>query len=149
MNCQYSPGFEVAMYKGSKVVSFSMVVTLLIVSCQFFSNVTPMATMESNPSDNDNALVIKPDKLPDAQKGVAYDKTVTVGNVRTFVGEFIIEQGTLPPGLSLERVPSENATRITGTPQETGTFTFVIGILCEGTNAPGQIGQKEYTIVVQ
>jgi hypothetical protein len=72
-----------------------------------------------------------------------------VGNVLTFVGQFEITQGELPAGLSLERVRSENAVRIKGTPLERGTFVFVMSVWCEGTNDPGQTGEKEYTIVVK
>jgi hypothetical protein len=132
-----------------RILWVMMVMSMIGVSCRFFSGMAPSTTTEPQPPVDDRALKFEPADLPDAQKGVPYEVEVRVENVLTFVGEFTIVKGKLPTGLSLERVPSENATRITGVPQETGTFAFVLGAWCEGTNDPGQTGQKEYTIVVK
>lgn len=122
---------------------------LTSVSCEFFSNVTPAVTSEPSPNLDDRSLKFEPAELPNAQKDIPYDVEIKVQNVETFVGQFNIIEGTLPKGVSLERVSGENATRITGTPTETGTFTFVMEALCTGTNSPGQEGQKQYTIIVE
>jgi hypothetical protein len=127
----------------------SLIALIAGISCGFLSNFIPGTT--SVPAANDDGLSLKfnPADLPNAQKDIPYDVEVKVQNVETFVGEFTITEGNLPDGLSLERVPGENATRITGTPKEAGTFKFVMEALCEGTNSPGQTGQKEYTITVE
>ena len=119
------------------------------ISCGFFSNVIPVTTPEPTPNPDNRSLKFEPVDLPNAQKDIPYDVEVKIQNVETFVGEFRIIEGKLPEGLSLERVPSENAVRFTGTPKEAGVFTFVLEVLCTGTNSPGQTGQKEYTIIVE
>jgi len=119
------------------------------VSCGFFSDLIPISTSEPSPNLDDQSLKFEPAALPDAQKDFPYDVEIKVQNVETFVGEFTITEGNLPEGLSLERVPGENATRITGTPKKSGSFTFVMEVLCVGTNSPGQTGQLEYTIQVK
>lgn len=118
-------------------------------SCGFFSNVTPAITSEPSPNLDDRLLKFEPTDLPNAQKDTPYEIQVMVQNVETFVGKFDIIEGSLPEGLSLERVPGENAVRIMGIPMEAGTFTFVLEALCTGTNSPGQSGQKRYTIIVE
>lgn len=118
-------------------------------SCGFFSNVTPAITSEPSPNLDDRLLKFEPTDLPNAQKDTPYEIQVMVQNVETFVGKFDIIEGSLPEGLSLERVPGENAVRIMGIPMEAGTFTFVLEALCTGTNSPGQLGQKRYTIIVE
>jgi len=122
---------------------------LIGVSCGFFSNLTPGTTPEPPLNSDGRSLKFEPADLPNAQKDIPYDVEVKVQNVETFVGEFTITEGDLPDGLSPERVPGENATRITGTPKAAGTFKFVLEAMCEGTNSPGQTGQKEYTITVE
>jgi len=137
------------MRPAHRVLLFALIASMVGVSCRFLSDVISTAPSKPSPYVDDLTLVFVPANLPDAQIGVFYQVQVSVENVRTFVGEFFITQGNLPGGLSLERVPGENSTRITGTPKEAGTFKFVIQVLCEGTNSPGQTGQKEYTITVK
>jgi hypothetical protein len=45
-------------------------------------------------------------------------------------------------------VQSEDTARIYGAPQEAGTFTFKLSVLCYGTNISGQTGDASYTITV-
>ncbi len=132
------------------LILFIAFATLIVgISCRFFSGAIPSSTSEPQPFADDSLLKFVPDNLPDAQQGTPYQVEIKVENVKTFVGQFAIETGNLPPGLSLERVTGENATRIIGTPAKQGTFTFVLNVWCEGTNNPGQTGQKQYTIVVK
>jgi hypothetical protein len=137
------------MRPAHRVLLFALMASTAGVSCRFLSDGIPTVPSEPSPYVNDLTLVFVPASLPDGQIGVYYQVQVSVENVRTFVGEFLIIRGSLPGGLSLERVPGENSTRITGTPKEAGSFTFVMRALCEGTNNPGQTGQKEYTITVK
>ncbi len=118
-------------------------------ACRFLSDTIPATTAEPSLTPNNRSLKFEPANLPNAQKDIPYDVKVKVENVETFVGEFRIIEGKLPKGLSLERVPGENATRIAGTPKESGTFAFVLEALCEGTNSPGQTGQNQYTLIVE
>jgi ribosomal protein L6P/L9E len=98
---------------------------------------------------DDSSLKFNPADLPDAQNGVPYQVEISVENVITFVGQFSVMEGKLPPGLSLERVPNENTVKIIGTPTETGTFVFTLEAICDATNDPGQVGDHIYQIIVK
>jgi hypothetical protein len=94
-------------------------------------------------------LKFDPDQLPDARKGAAYEAEIHVTENRTPVGDFALSKGALPAGLELIKVEGEEDTaRISGTPQEGGTFKFTVSVWCYGTNVSGQTGEKEYTLVV-
>jgi hypothetical protein len=95
------------------------------------------------------ALVFLPDVLPDAQVGQAYEAAIRVSGNDTPVGDAVISEGSLPAGLAMEKVQSEDIVRISGTPTEAGTFTFTVSVWCFGTNVSGQEGEKEYTITVK
>jgi len=131
------------------ILLIAVVTVILGISCRYFSGADPNLTPGPQPFTDASSLKFIPDSLPDAQQGTPYQVQIKVENVKTFVGQFAVETGNLPPGLSLERVAGENAARIVGTPAETGTFTFVLNVWCEGTNSPGQTGRKEYAIVVK
>ncbi len=95
-------------------------------------------------------LKFEPAELPPAQVGVPYHAKVTISDNATPAGEFSISEGTLPKGLALNKVQGEeNAAHISGTPEETGTFTFRIFVWCYGTNVSGQTGEKPYSLVVK
>ncbi len=93
-------------------------------------------------------LKFDPASLPAAQVGVPYDVKVTVTQNVTPAGQFSISEGALPKGLTMEKVQDENSARISGTPEEAGTFTFKIYVWCYGTNVNGQSGEMSYTIKV-
>lgn len=93
-------------------------------------------------------LEFSPTNLPKARLGAFYEVTVRVSRNQTPVGEFSISQGSLPNGLKIERVVGEDAIRILGIPEETGPSRFTISVWCFGTNASGQTGQRQYTIMV-
>ena len=46
-------------------------------------------------------------------------------------------------------VDGEDGAKVSGVPEETGTFTFTVFFSCFGTMVSGQTGEKEYTIVVE
>lgn len=95
-------------------------------------------------------LAFKPAKLPEAQKGRAFEAKITVERSRTPVGAFSIAEGKLPAGLTLKKVDEvENTAVISGTPTEAGNYPIVIEIWCYGTNRPGQTGRMEYTLTVK
>jgi len=95
------------------------------------------------------ALVFTPDQLPDGQVGVSYTGEIQVTKNMTPVGGVQVSDGKLPTGLTLEKVESKDTILITGTPTEAGTFTFTVSVWCYGTSVNGQMGQKQYTIVVK
>jgi hypothetical protein len=96
------------------------------------------------------ALKFEPDQLPDSRVGVAYEAEIHVTQNRTQVGDFAISKGALPAGLKLTKVEDvEDTAKISGAPEEAGTFTFTVSVWCYGTNVSGQTGEKEYTIVVE
>ncbi len=92
-------------------------------------------------------LVFSPDELPDAEMGQLYQTSITVSDFETPVFSMAVREGTLPAGLTLEYVSGETAT-LTGTPEETGRFEFIVQAMCYGTNTSGQVGEKTYTLVV-
>jgi hypothetical protein len=94
-------------------------------------------------------LKFDPAVLPDAQVGVPYEAKVSISDNATPAGEFSISEGTLPGGLTFEKIEGEDAARISGTPQEAGAFTFKVFVWCYGTNVSGQVGEKEYTLTVK
>ncbi len=94
-------------------------------------------------------LKFDPAVLPEAQVGVPYEAKVSISDNATPAGEFSISEGTLPGGLTMEKIEGEDAARISGTPQEAGAFTFRIFVWCYGTNVSGQVGEKEYTLTVK
>ncbi len=94
------------------------------------------------------ALKFAPDTLPDAQLNTPYEAEIQVTQNNTPVGAFSIAKGTLPAGLELVKVQGKDQAKISGTPTESGTFTFTVSVWCYGTNVSGQTGEKEYRIVV-
>ena len=94
-------------------------------------------------------LKIEPDSLPNAQTGVEYEVEIRVSDNVTPVSSVFISDGTLPAGFELVFVDDEGSITISGTPEETGTFTFTVFISCVGTMVAGQTGEKEYTIIVE
>jgi hypothetical protein len=94
------------------------------------------------------ALTFSPEELPDGQAGLPYDVEIIVAMNATPVGAFGISEGSLPAGLSLEKMDTGNSARISGTPQQTGTYAFTVSVWCYGTNVSGQSGDKSYTLIV-
>ncbi len=111
-------------------------ILLTTVACYFLSN--PRGPLKFSPS-----------VLPSARVGLPYEMTATISGNATPAGSFSISEGTLPPGILLQRVPGKDAVRIFGTPEAAGTYEFTIFVWCYGTNVRGQTADMKYTIVVQ
>ena len=94
-------------------------------------------------------LKFNPDNLPEAQAGVPYDVKISITQNVTPAGQFSISEGVLPKGMTLEKLQSEDKARISGTPEEAGTYEFTIFLWCYGTNVNRQSGDMKYTIVVR
>lgn len=95
------------------------------------------------------SLKFQPDELPKAKLGEAYEAEIRVTENITPVGAFSIIEGELPAGLELVKLKDqEDTARISGAPEESGTFTFKVSVWCYGTNVSGQTGEKEYHLVV-
>jgi hypothetical protein len=94
-------------------------------------------------------LKIEPDSLPNAQTGVEYEAEIRVSDNVTPLDSVSVSSGTLPAGLKLVFVDGEDGAKISGVPEETGTFTFTIYVGCKGTMVSGQTAEKEYVIVVE
>jgi hypothetical protein len=90
-----------------------------------------------------------PAVLPDAQVGVPYAAQVSISDNATPAINIDISEGSLPPGLTMEKVENQDVARIFGTPQQTGTFKFKVFVYCYGTNVSGQQGEQEYSLVVK
>lgn len=96
-------------------------------------------------------LVIAPADLPEARMGVPYDVEILVSQNETPVYTMSISEGNLPRGLVFEfdEDAHEDKARISGVPEESGTFTFKVFVGCLGTSVNGQTGEQEFTLVVK
>ena len=99
-----------------------------------YSNEAPVITPASSP-----ALTIATADLPEATVGVAYNRTLTaIGGKPDF--SWLIESGSLPPGISLGQVGS-----ISGTPSTAGIFNFVAKV----TDGNGNFATRTLTLTVK
>ena len=107
-------------------------------------------TLESEPYFGSDAgeLAIEPLSMPEAKKGVVYKVEIRISQNETPVGDITITKGALPTGLMLDFLDGEDAALISGVPEESGTFPFIIYAWCFGTQVSGQVLEKEYQIVV-
>ncbi len=110
--------------------------TLVTLSCSLFSA-------------GRGPLKFAPAVLPDAQAGLRYEAKVSISGNATPAGEFSISEGALPKGLTFEKVEGQDAARIFGIPEESGTFKFKVYVWCYGTNIAGQVGEQEYSLAVK
>jgi hypothetical protein len=113
---------------------------------------TPTPTPEPDPcclSTPSGPLKFEPETLPAAQAGVLYEAEIHIMQNSTPISNFAVAAGSLPAGLELVKVEGADTLKISGAPQETGTFTFTIAVGCYGTMVAGQTGEKEYSLVVE
>jgi hypothetical protein len=115
------------------VVSVSILIFLAIISCQILH--TPY-------------LGFVPNAMPKGQVGVYYFAIIKIINNETPAGEFSISAGSLPRGLTFQRLDGQDAVLISGVPQESGAFHFLLNVWCYGTNHSGQTGTKDYVIPI-
>jgi hypothetical protein len=132
-----------------KTLFLLTLVILLGMACSFFADVQPTEEPEPFFGPTGGPLRFEPESLPAGQVGAAYEAQIRITDNITPVGDMSIAEGSLPPGLEFIRVEGEDAAKISGVPQEAGTFTFRVDVWCFGTQVSGQAGQKEYTIVVE
>jgi hypothetical protein len=99
-----------------------------------YSNEASVITPATSP-----VLAIGTTDMPDATVGVSYSRTLTaVGGKPDY--SWLIESGSLPPGLSLAQTGS-----ISGTPTTAGTFNFVVRV----TDGDGSSASKALTLIVR
>ena len=94
-------------------------------------------------------LKFSPDSLPNAKTGSEYEVEIHISDNVTPISSVAISKGKLPAGLKLVFAGSKDNPKITGLPEEKGTFTFTVFVSCFGTMVSGQSGIKEYTIIVE
>ncbi len=123
---------------------------LVLLALAVLASLSCRAATPAEQEPTASPLVFKPQALPDAQVGAAYSVQVTVEHSRTPVGAFSLQDGQLPPGLTLEKVKGvESTAEISGTPTQAGAYKFVVYVWCYGTQVSGQTGEKEYSLVVK
>ena len=93
-------------------------------------------------------LKIDPASLPDAQVGVGYEVDLHISDNVTPVDSVFISSGDLPAGLELVFVDGEDGAKISGVPEQAGTFRFKVFVACKGTMVGGQTLEKEFQIIV-
>jgi Putative Ig domain len=97
-----------------------------------YSNEAPVITPSSTP-----VLTVATTELPGATVDVAYSHTLTsVGGKPDF--SWLIESGSLAPGISLAQTGS-----ISGTPSTAGTFNFVVKVV----DGDGNSASKTLTLI--
>ena len=133
--------------------SFILVMVLLVsmvsFACSLFTRAEEMPTPNYIFTPVTTPLKIEPDSLPNAQTGVEYEVEIRVRDNVTPVNNASISSGTLPAGLELVFVDHVDGAKISGVPEETGTFTFTVSVSCFSTMVVGQTAEKEYVIVVE
>ena len=133
--------------------SFILVMVLLVsmvsFACSLFTRAEEMPTPNYIFTPVTTPLKIEPDSMPNAQTGVAYEVEMRVSDNVTPVSNVSISSGSLPAGLELVFVDHVDGAKISGVPEETGTFAFTVVVGCFGTMVSGQSGEKEYVIVVE
>lgn len=100
-------------------------------------------------------LKFSEEPLPAGRAGEYYQGAVGVLNAETPPIGFVVSEGALPDGLELR--PHTMAAGgnqayealIEGVPEEPGTFAFTIRVRCFGTMVNGQVGEKEYILIVE
>lgn len=93
-------------------------------------------------------LIFEPDSLPAAQAGVLYEAKINITHNVTPLNSISISNGALPAGLELVQMDGEDSAMISGIPEGSGTYKFTVFAGCFGTMVSGQVGEKEYEIVV-
>ncbi len=132
----------------------SILVMVLLVSTVSFA-CSPSPRMKETPTSDyiftpsTTLLKIKPDSLPNAQADMVYEIEIRVSDNVTPVNNISISSGALPTGLELIFVDGEDGAKISGTPEQTGTFTFTVSISCFSTMVVGQSLEKDFQIVVE
>ena len=134
--------------------SFILITVLLISTVSFACSLFTRAEETPTPDPYifppvTTPLKIEPDSLPNAQIGVEYEIEILVSDNVTPLNSVAISSGTLPAGLELVFVDGEDGAKISGVPEETGTFTFTVFFSCFGTMVSGQTSGKEFQIVVE
>jgi hypothetical protein len=137
-------------HKSLRILS-AVSILMMSVACSVFTGVkaTPTPTFNYIFTPVLTSLKIEPDSLPNAQTGVEYEAEIRVSDNVTPVDNVSISSGTLPAGLELVFVDGVNGAKISGVPEETGTFTFTVSVSCFSTMVVGQTAEKEYVIVVE
>jgi hypothetical protein len=127
-------------------------IVMMLLACSVFTRFTHTeATPTSNYIFTPSTILLKiePESLPKAQTGVEYEAEIRVSDNVTPVNNVSISSGTLPAGLELVFVEHVDGAKISGIPEETGTFAFTVGVSCFSTMVVGQAGEKEYVILVE
>ena len=126
-----------------------LLASIISFACSLFTRVEEIPTPNYIFTPVTTPLKIEPDSLPNAQAGAKYLVEVRVSDNVTPLSSVFISSGTLPVGLELVFVDGEDVAKISGVPEETGTFTLTVFVSCKGTMVSGQTGEKEYQIVVE
>jgi uncharacterized protein (TIGR03437 family) len=85
-------------------------------------------------------VTLSPNTLPEGRTGTAYQQTLTASGAGGGTLSFAVSAGVLPPGLTLTTTTGA----LSGTPIQTGTFTFTIRASTTG----GCSGTREYTLTI-
>ncbi len=136
----------------SSILAVVLLVSVVSFACSLFPRFTRAEAMPTSDyifTPSTILLKIEPDVLPNAQAGVEYEVEIHVRDNVTPLNSVFISSGTLPAGLELIFADGEDSAKISGTPEETGTFTFTVFVACVGTMVGGQTLEKDFQIVVE
>jgi len=100
-------------------------IVMMSLACSLFTRFT---RTEATPTFNyiftpsTILLKIEPESMPNGQTGVEYEVEIRVSDNVTPLNNVSISSGALPPGLELVFVDGADDAKISGVPEETGTF---------------------------
>jgi hypothetical protein len=94
------------------------------------------------------SLIFLPESLPKGRVGETYYIEIQPTNAETPVYYYKISNNNLPKGLNFRWEDSLPKAILEGIPEEAGTFNVIISAMCLGTSINGQMGSKEYTLII-
>jgi hypothetical protein len=131
------------------MLALVLLISVISLACSLLTRAKEIPTPNYIFTPSPILLKIEPDSLPDAQIGEEYEVEIHVRDNVTPVNSVFLSSGVLPAGLELIFVDGEDVAKISGTPEETGTFTFTVFVSCKGTMVSGQTLEQEFQIVVK
>jgi len=142
-----NPGFVIGRDETKRAHLFALI-AVLVVSCVLWQGCSAVPQNSATQSAKKPANPVRPSAqhstssmtLPAATIGTSYQAILPADGITA--PEFVVNQGSLPAGLSLNSVTGT----ISGTPTQAGIFTFTVAIKA---NSRGVSSACDYTLTVK
>jgi hypothetical protein len=139
-----------------KKISVPLIIVALAIaslSCRFATSMFTQETQEPTPDYHfepvTDELIFSPDTLPEGMQGEEYQAVITLTGQRTPAFEIGAPENSLPMGLEGTFDQDNQTYTIEGVPLEAGTFDLAVSAVCYGTQVSGQMGEKDYQLVIK